>query len=166
MPEETRELIRKAAVINALKHDGKAELQAVLGNLLGDNPDLRSQARILIPIVRDVINEVNSASIEKLRELASQKWPAEMSREKKEEERQLPPLPNAEKYATIVTRLAPNPDFVLHLGNARAAVLSHDYAKMYKGKFIVRFEDTDPRLKKAQLGYYEKILRRPKMVRM
>jgi glutamyl-tRNA synthetase len=28
---------------------------------------------------------------------------------------------------------------------------------MYKGKFIVRFEDTDPRLKKAQLSYYEKI---------
>jgi glutamyl-tRNA synthetase len=157
MPEEIKELIRKAAVINALKHDGKAELQAVLGNLLGDNPELRSQARILIPIVRDVINDVNSTSIEKLRELVSQKWPAEMSREKKEEERQLPPLPNAEKYETIVTRLAPNPDFVLHLGNARAAVLSHDYAKIYKGKFIVRFEDTDPRLKKAQLGYYEKI---------
>jgi glutamyl-tRNA synthetase len=80
-----------------------------------------------------------------------------MLREKKEEERELPPLPNADKYRTIITRLAPNPDFVLHLGNARAAILSHDYARMYKGKFIVRFEDTDPRLKKAQLGYYEKI---------
>jgi glutamyl-tRNA synthetase len=28
---------------------------------------------------------------------------------------------------------------------------------MYKGKFIVRFEDTDPRLKKAQLEYYDLI---------
>src|SRR5208337_322251 len=51
--------------------------------------------------------------------------------------------------------VAPNPDFVLHLGNARAAILSHDYARMYKGRFIVRFEDTDPRLKKAQLEYYD-----------
>jgi len=157
MSEAIRELIRKAAVINAIKHDGKAELQAVLGNLLGDSPELRSQARTLIPIVHDVVNEVNSTSIEKLRELASEKWPTDLSREKKEEERQLPPLPNAEHYTTIITRLAPNPDFVLHLGNARAAVLSHDYARMYKGKFIVRFEDTDPRLKKAQLEYYEKI---------
>jgi len=157
MSEKTSELIRKAAVINALKHDGKAELQAVLGNLLGDAPELRSQARNLIPLVRDVINEVNSTSIEKLRELALQNWPTELSREKKEEERELPPLPNVEKYNTIITRLAPNPDFVLHLGNARAAILSHDYARMYKGKFIVRFEDTDPRLKKAQLRYYEKI---------
>ena len=157
MSEKTSELIRKAAVINALKHDGKAELQAVLGNLLGDAPELRSQARNLIPLVRDAINEVNSMSIEKLRELALQNWPTELSREKKEEERELPPLSNVEKYSTIITRLAPNPDFVLHLGNARAAILSHDYARMYKGKFIVRFEDTDPRLKKAQLGYYEKI---------
>ena len=157
MSEDTRELIRKAAVINAIKHEGKAELQAVLGNLLGDAPQLRNQAKDLIPIVREVVNEVNATSIEKLRELALQKWSADLSKEKKEEERELPPLPNAEKYKTIVTRLAPNPDFVLHVGNARAAVLSNDYARMYKGKFVVRFEDTDPRLKKAQLGYYEKI---------
>ena len=157
MSEKTTELIRKAAVINAFKHDGKAELQAVLGNLLGEAPELRSQAKNLIPLIRDVINEVNSMPMEKLRDLAIQSWPEEFSREKKEEERELPPLPNVDKYETIITRLAPNPDFVLHIGNARAAILSHDYARKYKGKFIVRFEDTDPRLKKAQLGYYEKI---------
>ncbi len=69
----------------------------------------------------------------------------------------LAPLPNAEKYATIVTRFAPNPDFVLHIGSLRAIVLSHDYARMYKGKFILRFEDTDPRLKKSVLDYYRQI---------
>src|SRR5207247_5152160 len=42
----------------------------------------------------------------------------------------LPPLPNGDKYATIVTRFAPNPDFVLHLGSIRAIILSHDYARM------------------------------------
>jgi len=157
MSENTRELIRKAAVINAIKHNGKAELQAVLGNLLGNIPELRNQAKELIPLIREVVEEVNTSPIEKLRELALQNWSDELSRERKEEERELPPLPNVEKYKTIITRLAPNPDFVLHVGNARAAVLSHDYARMYKGKFIVRFEDTDPRLKKAKLGYYEKI---------
>jgi len=79
----------------------------------------------------------------------------DLARERPEEERKLPPLPNANKYSLIVTRIAPNPDFVLHIGNARAVILSHDYARMYKGKFIVRFEDTDPRLKKAQLRYYD-----------
>ena len=69
----------------------------------------------------------------------------------------LPPLPNAEKYSRIVTRFAPNPDFVLHLGSIRAIILSHDYAHMYKGRFLLRFDDTDPRLKKSALEYYDMI---------
>ncbi|TMH94978.1 glutamate--tRNA ligase, partial [Candidatus Bathyarchaeota archaeon] len=69
----------------------------------------------------------------------------------------LAPLPNANKYSQIVTRFAPNPDFVLHVGSLRAVFLSHDYARMYKGKFILRFEDTDPRLKKSVLEYYGQI---------
>src|SRR3989442_3826309 len=69
----------------------------------------------------------------------------------------LSPLPNADKYSTIVTRFAPNPDFVLHLGSIRAIILSHDYAQMYKGRFLLRFDDTDPRLKKSALEYYDLI---------
>src|SRR5947199_4395897 len=70
----------------------------------------------------------------------------------------LPPLPNADKYTTIVTRFAPNPDFVLHLGSIRAIILYHDYALMYKGRFLLRFDDTDPRLKKSALEYYDLIM--------
>src|SRR2546426_5864035 len=69
----------------------------------------------------------------------------------------LPPLPNADKDAMIVTRFAPNPDFVLHLGSIRAIILSHDYARMYTGRFLLRFDDTDPRLKKSALEYYDLI---------
>src|SRR5207245_9526525 len=69
----------------------------------------------------------------------------------------LAPLPNANKYSQLVTRFAPNPDFVLHIGSLRAVFLSHDYARMYEGKFTLRFEDTDPRLKKSVLEYYDQI---------
>jgi glutamyl-tRNA synthetase len=151
------EKIRKAAILNAIRHGGKASTQAVLGNLLGDNVELRNRARELLPLVEQAVAEVNGTPQEQLRETAEKNWPTEIVREHVEGERKLPPLPNAAKYSLIVTRIAPNPDFVLHLGNARAAILSHDYARMYKGKFIVRFEDTDPRLKKAQLGYYDMI---------
>ena len=155
MSSSVDEAIRKAAVLNAIKHDGKADAGAVLGNLLGENASLKPKARELMPTVQRVVEEVNSTSLTQLTQEASEKWPADLIKEKPEEVRKLPPLPNVEKYQTIVTRVAPNPDFVLHLGNARAAILSHDYAKMYNGKFIVRFEDTDPRLKKAQLQYYD-----------
>ncbi len=69
----------------------------------------------------------------------------------------LPPLKNRDPSQEIVTRFAPNPDFVLHLGSIRAIILSHDYARKYGGKFLLRFEDTDPRLKKSALEYYEAI---------
>src|SRR5712692_11429059 len=69
----------------------------------------------------------------------------------------LPPLPNTDKYDNIVTRFATNPDFVLHLGSIRAIILSHDYARMYEGRFLLRFDDTDPRLKKSALVYYDLI---------
>jgi glutamyl-tRNA synthetase len=157
MSTDIAEKVRKAAILNAIRHDGRANAQAVLGNLLGDNVELRNRARELLPLVQQVVVEVNATPQQQLREIAEKNWPTEIVREHVEEERKLPPLPNAAKYSLIVTRIAPNPDFVLHLGNARAAILSHDYARMYKGKFIVRFEDTDPRLKKAQLGYYDMI---------
>jgi glutamyl-tRNA synthetase len=56
-----------------------------------------------------------------------------------------------------VTRFAPNPDAVLHIGSARAVILSHEYARMYNGLFVLRFEDTDPRLKKSSLKFYDLI---------
>ena len=155
MSASVDEAIRKAAVLNAVRHNGKADAGAVLGNLLGENPSLKPKARELMPTIQRIVKEVNGTALTQLNQEASEKWPADLTREKPEEARKLPLLPNAANYQTIVTRVAPNPDFVLHLGNARAAVLSHDYARMYKGKFIVRFEDTDPRLKKAQLQYYD-----------
>ncbi len=92
------------------------------------------------------------------KEIVEKKWPEALKKEKVEEKR-LPPLPNADKYAQVVTRFSPNPDCVLHLGSARAIILSHEYARIYKGKFILRFEDTDPKVKKPVLEFYDSIRR-------
>jgi len=43
----------------------------------------------------------------------------------------------------IVTRIAPSPTGVLHVGTARTALFNYLYAKQNNGKFIVRIEDTD-----------------------
>jgi len=52
-------------------------------------------------------------------------------------------LPNAKK-GKVVVRIAPSPSGPLHIGHAYGASLNYEYAKMYKGKFIVRIEDTNP----------------------
>jgi len=153
---ELRELIRKSALLNAVKHDGKAQTGAVVGKILGEKPEYRSDVKKISAMISEIVQEVNNLSPEEQKRITEEKWPEAFVKEKAEEKR-LPPLANAEKYDQVVTRYAPNPDCVLHLGSARAIVLCHEYAKLYKGKFILRFEDTDPRLKRPVLKFYDLI---------
>ncbi|AFK23150.1 glutamate--tRNA ligase [Pyrococcus sp. ST04] len=149
----------KYALINAIEHDGKANPKAVIGKILGENPELRPKAREIVPIVNEVVENVNRMSIDeqikRLREIYPEYF--EKKAEKREEKKGLPPLPKAEK-GKVVTRFAPNPDGAFHLGNARAAILSYEYAKMYGGKFILRFDDTDPKVKRPEPIFYEMII--------
>ena len=153
---ELKELIRKAALLNAVSHDGKAQAGAMVGKILGERQDLRTKVKELSSIINTIVNEVNSLSIAEQKAIVEKNWP-ETQRKEKVEEKRLPPLPNADKYSQIVTRFSPNPDCVLHLGSARAIILSHEYARMYKGKFILRFEDTDPKVKRPSLIFYDSI---------
>lgn len=151
---ELRESIRKHALLNAVKHDGKAQAGAVIGKILGEKPQLRSKVKEVSALVNEIVQEVNKLSLKEQKRVVEEKWPESLVKGKAEEEKKLPPLPNVEKYAQVVTRYAPNPDCVLHLGSARAIILCYEYAKMYKGKFILRFEDTDPRIKRTVLEFY------------
>ncbi|MEM0026366.1 MAG: glutamate--tRNA ligase [Ignisphaera sp.] len=135
----------KYAVENRLRY-GEAKQGPVMNKVLGELKEFRHLAREIAGIVSNVLKYVNSLSISELKELAEKLGLAE-AQESKKEKRVLPPLPNVDLWGSVVTRFAPNPDFPIHLGNARAAILSHEYARMYKGKFILRFEDTDPRTK-------------------
>jgi len=154
---ELKEIIRKTALLNAIRHDGKAQVGPVIGKILGEKPELKSRVKELSALVNDVVKEVNNIALSEQRRIVEEEWPEALIKEKVEEEKRLPPLPNVDKYAQVVTRFSPNPDCVLHLGSARAIVLCHEYARIYKGKFLLRFEDTDPKLKKPVLEFYDKI---------
>jgi len=159
--EAIKDIIRRLALLNAISYGGKAQSKPVMGKLLGERPDLRAFAKEIASLVDKVVQEVNSMSLEEQMNTLKTLWPEAqaMTKEKGkvEGERALPPLPNVEKYGRVVTRFAPNPDCVLHLGSARAIILSHEYARMYNGRFILRFEDTDPRLKKSSLQFMDLI---------
>jgi len=155
--KEIRELALKYALQNAVFHDGRAELKAVVSKVIAEKPEVRGVIREIIPLIKEVIDEVNSMSIDEQKRILHEKYPELMVKKIVKEKKKLPPLPNVEKYGKVVTRFAPNPDFVLHLGNARPAVLSYEYARMYGGKFILRFDDTDPKIKKPMPEAYELI---------
>ena len=155
--KEAKEIIKKIVLLNALRYSGKASPKPVFGKLLGQHPQFRQKIKEISPIINEVVQEINAISLEEQKAIVEREWPEELVEEKTEETKQLPPLPNAKKYKKVVTRFSPNPDFVLHLGSARAIILSHGYAKMYNGSFLLRFEDTDSKTKKPKLEFYDAV---------
>ncbi len=154
---ELKEDIRKTALLNAIKHEGKAQTGSVIGKILGKKQDLRSKIKEISTLVNKIVKEVNTLSFDEQKSIVEENWPEALVKEKTEKEKRLPPLPNVDKYRQVVTRFSPNPDCVLHLGSARAIILCHEYVHMYKGKFILRFEDTDPKIKRPLLEFYDRI---------
>ncbi len=55
----------------------------------------------------------------------------------------------------VITRFAPSPTGMLHIGNARTALINWLYAKAHGGKFILRIDDTDLERSKPE---YEKAI--------
>jgi len=155
--KEVRAVIKKIVLLNALRYDGKATPKPIFSKLLGEYPQFRKSVKDVALIIDEIVQEINALTLEEQRAIVEEKWPEALVEEKTEEIRQLPPLPNAKKYERVVTRFSPNPDFVLHLGSARAIILSYDYAKMYNGLFYLRFEDTDSKTKKPKLEFYDAI---------
>jgi len=142
--EEIRELIEKYALQNAVKYNAAPKAGAVMGKLMGEHPHLRSRAKEVSPLVAEVLATVEKTSPEewqKRLEAIAPELLAELS-EKKEPDKGLPALEGAE--GGVVMRFAPNPNGPPTLGSARGIIVNSEYVKKYGGKFIIRFDDTDP----------------------
>ncbi|WP_243680749.1 glutamate--tRNA ligase [Vulcanisaeta souniana] len=164
--ERIKDIALKHALVNAVRFNGKASINAVISKVFAEDPSLKSMGRDVAQIVKEVVDYVNSLNIDEQRNLLMSRWPEALGEKKTESYRKgiedLPPLPNDNRYETITLRFAPNPDFVLHLGSARPAIINYAYKLKYEGlgkraKFILRFEDTDPRTKRPLLEAYDAV---------
>jgi len=148
--------ILKHALQNAVLHAGKANAGAVMGKVMAEMPELRNRVGFVKSEIEKTAQSVNFISFEEQKRRLEMLDP-ETTKPKKKEEQGLPELSNAE-MGKVVTRFAPSPSGPLNILQVlRALMLSYLYARMYKGKFILRFEDTDPTPGKIEKQFYEMI---------
>ena len=150
--EEIRFNSRKYALQNAVQFEGTAQLKAVIGKVIGIYRNQGVNPKEIIPLVKETVEEINQLSVEKQREELERIAPELLVKEKKERDFSLSDLPNAEQ-GKVITRFPPEPNGYLHIGHAKAAIVDHEYAKKYDGRFILRFDDTNP--EKDHLEFYE-----------
>ena len=146
-----REVAKKWAVFYRYKYDN-LDLNSIVSKVVAEVPEIKKNIKEIIPEIKKIIDEVMKINKEEAYEIILKNYPQMLERkkeEKKEEDIGLKPPVN--------TRFAPAPTGYLHIGHSRAIILNHYYAKKYNGKFILRLEDTDPKVKKPLVEVYDKI---------
>tara|TARA_B100000700_G_scaffold65285_1_gene72103 strand:+ start:16783 stop:18507 length:1725 start_codon:yes stop_codon:yes gene_type:complete len=148
--EEIIATVRKYAMQNAIEYNGKGQSGSVLGRLLGERKDLRSKARDLKKLVEIEVAEANllaeKKGVDVVKEKLAETNPEALQRQKQKKRVGLKPLTNAIDGG-VVLRFAPNPNGPLTIGHARGIVINSEYARNYSGKVVLRFDDTDTRVK-------------------
>ncbi len=131
----------KHCLDNAVHHGGRASVGAVIGKILAEKPEMRSDVgRVKIEAER-CVKTVNFLSPEEQKRRLGQLMPTKKPKKPKKDE--LPELRNASE-GRVVTRFAPAPTGPLNILQVlRALSLSYLYSRKYKGRFVLRFEDTD-----------------------
>ena len=149
------------ALINAVKHEGEADVGAIMGPLMGENPEFREHGGEIPGILGPIVAEVNRLDGDARRERLSSLAPealAELEADEPADDHVLPDLPNADAYDEVRMRCAPNPNGPWHVGHARMPAVIGTYKDRYDGWFCVRFDDTDPETKRPELDAYDAIV--------
>ena len=155
--KELGNIVYKYAVKNAMEHGGRAQTGAVVGKAKALFPEINLKE--VGPIISEVVNQVNALPGETLKseyeKFNSEGW--ELKRVEKE--KTLPALEWLAPGQKIVTRVAPNPSGTMHFGHARPAILTDEYLKKYGGTLLLRFDDTDPKIKTPVAGIEKEFIR-------
>lgn len=155
--DDTLNKIKIIILKNAAEYQ-EARLDAVISKIIAMDPDYKKEIKKIIPKIKEEIDKINklpkTSQIELLKEMDPTYGHKKIDTKDKKEFN-LPRLNNAIE-GFVVTRFPPEPNGYPHIGHAKAAIIDEEYARHYKGKFILRFDDTNPLNEKIE--YYDAIL--------
>ncbi|MDG6899856.1 MAG: glutamate--tRNA ligase [Nitrososphaerota archaeon] len=154
--EEALAAVEKAALLNAARHGGKAEVGAIVGRVLAEFPELRARAGLVSKEAAAAAKRVNALDVGEQERLISERYPDAAAPVEKKGRVGLPDLPNAVKGETAF-RLPPEPSGYMTVGHAMAFTINYLYKEQYDGELWLRFEDTNPR--KVLPQYYDSFRR-------
>jgi len=155
---DIKSYIELFALENAIKHKSSPNFNSVVGKLIAEYPDAKKNMKELAKDIKKVINEISildeTERTERYTTLANKLGWTIDNNEKKTRDLILPELPLKNDGQPPVMRIAPNPNGPATIGHARGIITNGEYARMYHGKFILRFDDTDPRTKRPLTDAY------------
>lgn len=148
--------IRYIVLKNAFDHQGKPRIDVVISRLIAIKPGIKSKVKEIMPVIKKIVEDINDLELNEKKRLYEElsTFYDETKKDERKEHSHFPPLFNA-KTGCVITRFPPEPNGYPHIGHAKAVIIDEEYAKMYNGKLILRFDDTNPANEK--LEYYQAI---------
>ncbi|MGV8150257.1 MAG: glutamate--tRNA ligase [Candidatus Woesearchaeota archaeon] len=141
--EQLKSIIRKHALANALKFNGKASSGAVISKIIAEAPETKQFMKTVSFEVSEVLQDINSMKVEDIQKELEANHPEMLEKKDKEKREDLRELDGVDASNGVIMRFAPSPSGPMHLGHAITGGLTALYVKKYGGKFILRIEDTN-----------------------
>src|SRR3989338_6741178 len=153
MENGLKSAILKYALQNAIRYGGKANAGAVIGKVLAETSKLREQAKEITKEIGRIVIEVNKLAPEKQEKKLQELSPGTPEKKPEAKEKDIFEFLGIKEGQEVVTAFPPEPSKYPHIGHAKAIIVNYELAKRHNGKFILRFEDTNPEL--AEEEFYK-----------
>ena len=146
MNDDLKEIVRKHALKNAADY-GKAAAGSVASKVFAEAPDAKKDVKALMTLVNEEVALANALSKQEIeKELAKHSFVEKKEASESEKRFRL----EGAVEGKVVTRFLPEPNGPAHIGHAKAAFLSFEAARQWKGKCLLRWDDTNPEKEKSE----------------